>query len=73
MELQMLHERLQRELAFRQRNDLTTSTKHSAYGGLLNPPKIGGDVVPKIEAQLKATRDFKAVGEDSSEFFPFHG
>lgn len=67
MERRMLHDRLQRELAFRERNDLATSTKHNNYSGLLNPPRLGGDTAPKTEAFLKAKHDFKCVSEDAGK------
>lgn len=67
MDRAILHERLQRELQFRMRNELTSSIKHNAYGGLLNPPRLTGDTGPKTEAFLKAKNDFKCVSDESSE------
>jgi hypothetical protein len=68
----VLHDRLQRELAFRERNAFAGSTKpNAAYGGLLNPPKIGGDTAPKSEAFLRAKNEFKCVSEDAG-MAPLH-
>lgn len=70
MERAILHDRLQKELQFRMRQDLTTaSSKNKAYGGLLNPPRFGGDHAPKTEAYMKARNEFKCVSEDTSKLF----
>jgi hypothetical protein len=67
MERAALHEKLARELAFRSRNEMTNFSKNQNYGGLLNPPKLGGEQQPRSEAMVKARQEFKIVADDSGQ------
>ena len=69
MDRAILHDRLQKELQFRMRNELTSSIKNNAYGGLLNPPRLPGEsAAPRDDAFMKIKNDFKCLSDDSSEY-----